>query len=192
MKRVFHSANAGAPHRGFTVIELLVVIAILGVLAALAAPSFTESLKRYRVNSIRDNMTSAIQLARSEAIRRRLPVVLLRTTGCGVTLSTTSDWDCGWQMFVDVDNDGVLDSDETVVQEFTVPTGYHLTNDSATAGSAIAVTRFGQPATVATTASALKRFVVAPPEGTTGAATSNVCFFPGGRLTAKKGTAACA
>lgn len=191
MKRVFQSANAGIPHRGFTVIELLVVIAILGVLAALAAPSFTETIKRYRVNSIRDNMTSAIQLAKSDAIRRRLPVTLLRTTGCGVTLSTVSDWDCGWQMFVDANNNGLLDTGETVLQEFTIPSGYHLTNDSATAGAAISVSRFGQPATVATTTSILKRFVVSPPEGSAGAATSTVCIFPGGRVTAQKGTAAC-
>lgn len=191
MKRVFHSAKSNMPQRGFTVIELLVVIAILGVLAALAAPSFTETIKRYRVNAIRDNMTSAIQLARSEAIRRRLPVVLLRTTGCSVTLATTSDWDCGWQMFVDVDNNGLLGSSETVVQEFTVPAGHHLTNDSTTAGPSVAVTRFGHPATVATVTSVLKRFVISPPEGTTGAATSTICFFPGGRVTAFKGTAAC-
>jgi type IV fimbrial biogenesis protein FimT len=191
MKPSFNSAKPTACQRGFTIIELLVVVAILAVLAALAAPSFTDSIKRYRVNSIRDSMTSAIQLAKSDAIRRRLPVTLLRTTGCGATLSTASDWDCGWQMFVDEDNDGVLDSSEVVLQEFTVPSGYHLTNDSATAGVAIAITRFGQPATVATTTSILKRFVVSPPEGSTGAATSTVCIFPGGRVTALKGTAAC-
>ncbi|MBK9571346.1 MAG: GspH/FimT family pseudopilin [Rhodoferax sp.] len=162
MKPPFNPAKPTAYQLGFTIIELLVVIVILGVLAALAAPSFTETIKRYRVNSIRDSMTSAIQLAKSDAIRRRVPVTLLRTTGCGVTLSTVGDWDCGWQMFVDADNDGVLDSGEVVLQEFTVPGGYHLTNDSATASDAISVTRFGQPATVTETTSNTKRFVVSP------------------------------
>lgn len=192
MKLPFPSLKASPPQRGFTVIELLVVIAILGVLAALAAPSFSESIRRYRVNSIRDNLTSSIQLARSEAIRRRTPVALARIEGCGATLGTDNDWDCGWQVFVDVNNNGIFDAaNDTVVQVFTIPAGFHLTHSSLTAGKAITVTRFGQPATPATTVSIVKWLVIAPPEGSAGTTTTTVCFFPGGGVRSAKGTPAC-
>jgi type IV fimbrial biogenesis protein FimT len=171
---------------GFTAIELLVVIAILGVLAALAAPSFTESIKRYRVNSIRDNLISSIQWARSEAIRRRVQVGLVQSTGCGAALGSVNDWDCGWDAFLDANGDGVFNAGELVLQTFTIPAGFHLTHDAAVASAVMRVTRFGQPGT------ASERFVITPPEGTAGAATTSVCFFPGGSVRSKKGTPACA
>ncbi len=188
MKPAFHSANSNILHRGFTVIELLVVIAILGVLAALAAPSFTETIKRYRVNSIRDNMTSAIQLARSEAIRRRQQISLIRIGSCsGVTLATVNDWDCGWEVGLDANSDGDFsDASDLVLQSFSVPTGFRLAHGATAASASMLVTRFGQPGTSS------ERFVITPPEGTTFSETKVICFYPGGRVRSTKGTPACA
>ena len=55
---------------GFTLIELMVSIAILGILAAIAAPSFTNTIKRYQANAARDELVASIQVAQTEARRR--------------------------------------------------------------------------------------------------------------------------
>lgn len=186
MKRAFHSAKSSRPPRGFTAIELMVVVAILGILAALAAPSFTETVKRYRVTSVRDDMTAAIQWARSEAIRRRVQVGFVRTATCPATLATPDDWDCGWDTFIDVNRDGAFNAGDIVLRTFTVPSGFHLTHKAAVASAVMLINQFGQPGT------ASERFVITPAEGTTFIDTRTVCFFPGGRIyTAKKGDPKC-
>ena len=56
--------------RGFTLMEVMVVVSILGVLAALAAPSFTSLIDKWRISQATDSMKSTIYYARSEAIKR--------------------------------------------------------------------------------------------------------------------------
>ncbi|MGL6206135.1 MAG: pilus assembly FimT family protein, partial [Giesbergeria sp.] len=67
---------------GFTAIELMVVVAIVAVLAALAAPSFTPLIERWRVRQAAENLTSSLYFARSEAIKR----------GGGIALDATGGW----------------------------------------------------------------------------------------------------
>ena len=74
--------------RGFTAIELMVVVAIVAILAALAAPSFTPLIERWRVRSAAEDLTSTIYYARSEAINR----------GGGVIIDATGGWDQGWKV----------------------------------------------------------------------------------------------
>lgn len=73
---------------GFTAIELLVVVAIIAVLAALAGPSFTLLIERWRVRDAAESLTSSLYLARSEAIKR----------GGGVTIDATGGWNTGWKL----------------------------------------------------------------------------------------------
>ncbi len=62
--------------QGLTLIEVLVAIAIVAVLMRLAAPSFTESIARGRLEGTVVTLANDLHYARSEALRRRSNVTL--------------------------------------------------------------------------------------------------------------------
>src|SRR5690606_8776794 len=55
---------------GFTLIELMVAVSVLGVLLAIALPSFQPLIERWRVRQVESNLEASLQFARSEAIKR--------------------------------------------------------------------------------------------------------------------------
>ena len=67
--RSFHLAQKNA---GFTLIELLVVVAMIGVLSAIAAPSWVTFVNRQKVNKANNVLLSALQEAQREAKKRKL------------------------------------------------------------------------------------------------------------------------
>jgi prepilin-type N-terminal cleavage/methylation domain-containing protein len=73
--------------RGFTLIELLVVVAIIAVLSILAAPAVSSITQARGVSEAAQQISSAVEMARSEAVARRTYVWLgLQTvTNAGTT-----------------------------------------------------------------------------------------------------------
>lgn len=65
--------------QGFTIIELMIVLMITAVLASLAAPSFINTMRDNRVISAANNVSAAMNLARSEAIARGTAVHVCAT-----------------------------------------------------------------------------------------------------------------
>lgn len=55
--------------QGFTIVELMIVITIMGIVAALAIPSFGNTIKNHQMRSTADNYYAAIRYARAEAVR---------------------------------------------------------------------------------------------------------------------------
>jgi type IV fimbrial biogenesis protein FimT len=68
--------------RGFTLIELMVVVALVAIILALAAPSFTGTLARKRMEGVASELATDIQYARSEAAQRNAPVRVIVGANC--------------------------------------------------------------------------------------------------------------
>ncbi|MBK9020659.1 MAG: GspH/FimT family pseudopilin [Sulfuritalea sp.] len=66
--------------RGFSLVELVIAVAIMGMLLALALPSFSGYLRNVKLRAAAENFLTGIHLARSEALRMNTTVEFLMTT----------------------------------------------------------------------------------------------------------------
>ena len=80
--------------RGFSLVELAVTITIVAILLMLGMPSFSEYINNARLGAVAQSFYSGLSLARSEAIRRNVPVEFAMTNtpiGPGVENGLTAD-----------------------------------------------------------------------------------------------------
>jgi type IV fimbrial biogenesis protein FimT len=97
----------------------MTAITIFAILCALAAPSFREYTRETRATTAHNDLVTAFNFARSEALRRSTPVAVCASTDA-TTCSEGADWSDGWLAFTDsTGTAGVLDSDDEVVQSWT-------------------------------------------------------------------------
>lgn len=69
---------------GLSLVEVMVAIAVLGVLSALAAPSFYGYIENNKVRAAAETFTSGLNLARTEAIRRNRNVEFVVTAAATI------------------------------------------------------------------------------------------------------------
>jgi type IV fimbrial biogenesis protein FimT len=91
--------------RGFTLVELLVTLAVLVILTSLAAASMSNTVNNNRIYATQTEFLASLALARSEAARRGLPVMLSATAPV-----SGNAFGGGWSVWVDTDSSGTFDS----------------------------------------------------------------------------------
>ncbi|CAH1386858.1 GspH/FimT family pseudopilin [Candidatus Nitrotoga sp. M5] len=102
---------------GFTLIEVLVTVAILIVLLSIAVPNFMTFVQNSRLVGQTNDLVTSLNYARSEAIKRGVRVsVCSRSSNTACSAAGVSNWDTGWLVFVNPNNNAVADIGETVLQ----------------------------------------------------------------------------
>ena len=89
-KDIFWRLHGGAKRGGFTLVELMITIVVVVILGTLAAPSFVEYIANQRLRNASNDLISALQIARSEAIKRNADVDVVRTV--------STNWTSGWKV----------------------------------------------------------------------------------------------
>ena len=166
--------------RGFSLIEVMVTVAILGVLAALAGPSFQPLIDKWRVQQTVENMKSTLYYARSEAIKRggRVGIQKNDVADCAPD-STAQEWSCGWFVFVDSEGTGNgkwNKNKEEILQNIPPPINVDVIHKSG--GTNINVDRYGKMSGLNA-----KGFIFSPAlTGISSPATRGICMASGGRI----------
>jgi type IV fimbrial biogenesis protein FimT len=122
--------------RGVTLIELLTALTVLGVLMAIAAPSFRQFTANSRTTAATNQLVTALNMARSEALRRSSNVVVC-TSSNQATCSGSTDWVDGWIVFADLNRNGTVDADELVQSWSGVNNGFTVSATAIGPNSAV-------------------------------------------------------
>lgn len=103
---------------GVTLIELMMVIAIGAVLIGIAVPSFQNLVLQSRISGNVNDLVGAINLARSEAVKRGGGTSICRSTDQATCATAGSGWATGWIVFSDANMNGVVDGTDVVINAF--------------------------------------------------------------------------
>lgn len=118
-----HAPSVQQQQRGFSLFELMITVAIAGVLLAVGLPSMQGFIHGHSAGNEAEELASAIRLARSESMKRGMPVSLCPSSNpdanspaCGAA----ADWLKGWVTFTDEQNNGTLDEGDKVLKVHSV------------------------------------------------------------------------
>lgn len=115
--------------RGVTLPELLIAIVVAAILLAVGIPNLLHMMAENRRDTHVTTFYAALLLARSEAIRRNVDVVLCKSPD-GVRCSDSGDFSGGWLVYANLDGglagvepdagDKLFDSNGALEGDFTL------------------------------------------------------------------------
>jgi len=112
-------------HKGFTLMEVMMVVTIVGILSIVAMPSIGEYIKNQRIKSQMFDVLNALNIARSEAVKRKTTTTFCSTTSFTDCAGSTT-WTTGYMIFEDANADATFD----VGSDTSINTGAALSGGS--------------------------------------------------------------
>ncbi|WP_353393970.1 GspH/FimT family pseudopilin [Hydrogenophaga sp. 5NK40-0174] len=78
---------------GFTAIEMMVSVAILAILVGIGIPSLRLLIQSMQISAVTNDVVSTLQVARSEAVKRGVPVTVCSSNN---QATCSGGWIDGW------------------------------------------------------------------------------------------------
>lgn len=175
------------------------VVSILGLLVALALPSFQPLVERWRVKTTIEELQGSLYYARSKAIAGGTNIAIVKNDVSGSCVSSgNDDWRCGWRIFVDADKNGTqaactpADPTECTIQEST-PSPNTFVIVAPTDGGGLFMDRNGRftDKKGIVPVNTLSMDVIAKDRTLTDLSTRRLCIFGAGRFKQVKGSESC-
>jgi len=107
------------PAPGFTLVELAIVVAIVAILCRVATPGLSRTAAARALAAQSSEFMSALRFARSEAVKRGMPVTVCASAPGGPPACQgprATDWRSGWIVFADHERRGVLEAGDTLLR----------------------------------------------------------------------------
>jgi type IV fimbrial biogenesis protein FimT len=102
---------------GFTLFELIISLSILSLLMTIGIPSFSSQIKATQLRTSTDNLLESVNLARTAAVMKNTRV----------TMRNLGDWNKGWEIFIDTNENGVRDPSEALIHTQSNANNINLT-----------------------------------------------------------------
>ena len=123
--------------KGFSLVELIVTVAIAAIVVSVGIPSLQSSMRDNRQSTAINELSSALQMARSSAISRRERVTVCKSPD-GLNCVAASDWTQGWIVFADPNNPNVRDNAEEILHVHSAVRGNVTISGNATVADRVA------------------------------------------------------
>jgi len=124
---------SGRNSSGFTLVEMLITLSVIGVLLAIAVPSFRQMMLSHGIRTASFDLFSSLEYARSEAIKRNALV----------SVKPDSTWSTGWK---------VVDSSNNLLRSWTATSTVTVTTFVGTSSTSLPTVTFGKDGHVTTPA----------------------------------------
>ena len=93
---------------GFTLMELMVTMVIAVILLTVVVPGFRDVLQNNRATAMANDFVSAVNFARSEAVKRVRQVRISAVNPA----TATNEWGPGWRIWADANDNDAFDAGE--------------------------------------------------------------------------------
>ncbi len=115
---------------GLTLVEVLIILVVVSILLTAAVPPMQDFITRNRMSTEVNTFIASLYLARSEAVKR-LHNVKVCPTNDYLSCTGNTDWEPGWMVFLDVDDNGSVDAGTDVVlqQNPALPERFRIIGD---------------------------------------------------------------
>jgi type IV fimbrial biogenesis protein FimT len=119
-------------HQGLTLVELMIGIVIAAIVIGVGIPSFSNLIADNRLAVATNELIASMHFARSEAVRREVPVSICSSED-NQSCSGKTDWGRGWIVFTDVEGtSGKMDAgDDLLFSNQTEGDGIRIVAENA-------------------------------------------------------------